>query len=258
MKPVSILVVLSSAHEVLFRRYFEPTLPPGLRLEILDMGANRSDGAYMSGEWQEAMCAKVRHALDFCRRSPEGEPFIVSDVDVQFFPSFDATGFLAVLDAAEGDLVFQRERFRDGDREANCGFYAGRNGAAVRSLLEAALDNLENDPIKNEQNAVNRMMRETGFRYATLDRRFYARTHGFPPPRDLWMHHASWTTDIGGKIAQLERVRRIVRGGSLRLHAESYAEMFLRPPAGISRSRFVAEATAGFLRMVPLSPGSLP
>lgn len=258
MKPISTLVVLSSAHEVLFRRYFEPTLPEGLRLEIFDMGANRSDGAYMSDEWQEAMCAKVRHALDFCRRSPKGEPFIVSDVDVQFFPSFNAAGFLKLVDEADGDLVFQRERFREGDREANCGFYAGRNSAAVRDLLAASLDNLEKDPIKHEQNAVNRMMRETGFRYAMFDRRFYARTHGFPPPRDLWTHHATWTTDIAGKICQLERVRRVVRGGVLRLHAESYAEMLLRPPAGISRSRFVVESSVGFIRKVPLSPGSLP
>ncbi len=258
MKTIATLVVLSSAHEVLFRRYFKPTLPEGLHLEIFDMGANRSDGAYMSGEWQEAMCAKVRHVLDFCRRSPEGEPFIVSDVDVQFFPAFDAAGLLSLLDAAEGHLVFQRERFREGDREANCGFYAGRNCAAVRDLLAASLDNLENDSIKNEQNAVNRMMRETGFCYATLDGRFYARTHGFPPPRNLWAHHASWTTDICGKIAQLERVRRIIRGGSLRLHVESYMEMFVRPAPGISRARFALEATASFIRKTPLCPGVLP
>lgn len=258
MKPITVLVVLSSAHEVLFRRYFKPTLPGGLALEVFDMGANTSDGSYLSAEWQEAMCAKVRHALQFCQHSAEGTPFIVSDVDVQFFPAFDAAGFLATIDSTACDLVFQRERFREGDREANCGFYAGRNSKSVRNLLKAVLENLENDPIKNEQNAVNRMMRETGFSYAEFDRRFYARTHGFPPPKDIWMHHASWTTDISGKIAQLERVRRIVRGGQIRLHAESFAEMLLRPTRGVSRPRFFAEMSREFFRRLPLSPGVLP
>lgn len=258
MPPIPILVVLSSAHEVLFRRYFQPTLPQGLRLEIFDMGKNKSDGAYMSGEWQEAMCAKVRHALNFCRRSPDGEPFIVSDVDVQFFPAFDAAGFLSILDAAGADLVFQRERFREGDREANCGFYAGRNSAAVRDLLAASLDNLEQDPIKHEQNAINRMMRETGFEYAMFDRRFYARTHGFPPPRDLWTHHATWTTDITGKIAQLERVRRIIRGGAIRMHVESLAEHLSRAGSRKGSSVRLLDDVRIFVSSLPLRPGCLP
>jgi len=257
-QPISVLVVLSSAHEPLFRRYFQPTLPPGLRLQLCELGTNKSDGAYMSEEWQNAMCAKVRHALDFCRLSPEGEPFIVSDVDVQFFPSFKTDEFISILDSLGCDLAFQRERFREGDREANCGFYAGRNTAAVRSLLAAALDNLERDPIKNEQNAVNRLMRETGFPYAMFDRRFYARTHGFPPPRDVWMHHASWTSSIPEKISQIERVRRILFGGSVRLHIESYAEMLARPTAGVSYARFIAGASLQFLTKIPLAAGSLP
>lgn len=258
MKPITVLVVLSSAHEVLFRRYFEPTLPPGLRLELFDLGANRGDGRYLSAEWQEAMCAKVRHALDFCRRSPDGELFIVSDVDVQFFPEFEAAGFRRYFEGLGCDAAFQRERFREGDREANCGFYAGRNCAPVRALLEASLASLEADSVKNEQNAVNRVMRATGFSYAMLDRRFYARTHGFPPPGEIWMHHASWTTDISGKIAQLERVRRIVRGGKIRLHVESFAEMLMRPTRGVSRPRFLVEAMREYIRQLPLSPGILP
>jgi len=254
---IPLLVVLSSAHEVLFRRFFEPSVPRGLRLEVLDMGTNRSDGAYLSEEWQEAMCAKVRHALDFCRRSAEGEPFIVSDVDVQFFPAFDATIFLQLIDASGCDLVFQRERFREGDREANCGFYAGRNSPAVRRLLEASLGDLENDTVKNEQNAVNRAMRRSGFAYALLDHRFYARTHGFPPPEDLWMHHASWTTNITEKIRQLERVRRMTRGGTVRRHAESLAEHLSRAMARHSGAAGFACALRDYALRVPLKPGSL-
>jgi Nucleotide-diphospho-sugar transferase len=257
-QPISVLVVLSSAHEPLFRRYFQPTLPPGLRLKLCELGTNKSDGAYMSREWQDAMCAKVRHALDFCRLSPEGEPFIVSDVDVQFFTPFNAGLFLQYVDAMGCDLVFQRERFREGDTEVNCGFYTGRNTPAVRQLLARVLENLERDTLRNEQNAVNRMMKELKFEFSTLDQRFYARTHGFPPPKDIWMHHASWTTTIPDKIKQLNCVQRIIRGGMLRLHIEAYLEMIERAPKGANRVGWFVDSTRRYLSRVPLVPTCLP
>jgi hypothetical protein len=258
VQPLTTLIVLSSAHEVLYRRYFQPTLPEGLRLLPMQLGDNQSDGAYMSKEWQDANCAKVRHALAFCRQAPEGEPFIVSDVDVQFFPAFDAARFLSYVDSLGCDLAFQRERFREGDSEANCGFYTGRNTPAVRRLLESSLDNIERGDVKNEQNAVNCMLRERGIPYATLDRRFYARTHGFPPPKDIWMHHASWTTTIQQKIRQLDRVRRIVQGGFFRLYVESYAEHLSRPPGRKRGPAWLLRATGEYASRFPIKPGRLP
>ncbi len=258
MQPISTLVVLSSAHEVLYQRYFSPTLPAGLRIVPMELPANLSDGAYMSEEWQQAMCAKVRHALTFCEQAPEHEPFIVSDVDVQFFPAFNASKFLEYADSLGCDLVFQRERFRDGDMEANCGFYTGRNTSTVRSLLSAALDDLQADSIKNEQNAVNRMLNKLEIPYATLDSRFYARTHGFPPPKEIWMHHASWTTSIPEKIRQLERVRRIASAGSVRLHIESFAEQLLRANSNRGGMGGLLYAVRQFLGKIPLRPGCLP
>ena len=258
MQKITTLVVVSSAHEILFRRYFKPTLPNGLRLDVFEMRPNRTEGIYMSEEWQEAMCAKVRHALDFCLRSPDGEPFIVSDVDVQFFPSFDTGRFLEYADSLGCDLSFQRERFREGDTEANCGFYTGRNTAAVRKLLCSVLENLQADSIKNEQNAVNRMLKQLGIPYATLDGRFYARTHGFPPPQGIWMHHASWTKTISEKIRQLDRVRRIAQGGMIRLQAEAYMEHLSRPPGHRRGLGWFLGATREYSSRFPIKPCQLP
>jgi hypothetical protein len=258
MQSIATLVVLSSAHEVLYDRYFRPSLPEGLRIVPMQLGKNQSDGAYMSKEWQDAMCAKVRHALTFCRQSADGVPFIVSDVDVQFFPAFRPEEFLKYFDSLGYDLAFQRERFREGDAEANCGFYVGRNTPTVRKLLEASLENLEQDSIRNEQNAVNRMLRQLEIPYTTLDRRFYARTHGFPPPKDIWMHHASWTTNIAQKIGQLDRVRAIVSGGPVSLYVESFREHLSRPPAGAQGLRWFLDASRSFAANLPLKPCGLP
>ena len=224
MEKIPVLVVLSSAHKLLYEKYFLPTLPEGAEVVLKDLGANTDDGSFLSPEWQEAMSAKIRHTLGFCEISEEGSLFIVSDVDVQFFPGFDTGKFKDYFDSLGCDLVFQKERMRPGDSEGNCGFYAGRNTAPVRELLSAALRRIESDEIKNEQVVINALLQSTKVKHTLLDGRFYARTHGFPPRRDIWMHHANWTTAIPQKIRQLDHVRRIVGGGAMRLYVESYKE----------------------------------
>jgi hypothetical protein len=232
MKKLPILVVLSSAHRHLYERYFLPTLPQNAEVILKDLGSNKDDGSFLSPEWQEAMCAKIRHALDFCKKSDEGSLFIVSDVDIQFFPVFDANNFKIYFDSLKCDLAFQKERMRPGDSEANCGFYAGRNTAAVRDLLSEALDRIIKDEVKNEQVVINTLLKTTPVKHTLLDERFYARTHGFPPGRDIWMHHANWTTTIPQKIRQLDRVYRVIRGGRLTMVLESYMENMERLMAG--------------------------
>ncbi len=49
-----------------------------------------------------------------------------------------------------------------------------------------------------------------------LPRSFYARTHGWPPPRHLAIYHANYTKGrdgVGQKLAQLREVDWMVRGG---------------------------------------------
>lgn len=228
MKKIPVLVVLSSAHNLLYEKYFLPTLPEGTEVVLKDLGANTDDGSFLSPEWQEAMSAKIRHTLGFCEISEEGSLFIVSDVDVQFFSAFDVGEFRKYFDSLGCDLAFQKERMRKGDAEVNCGFYAGRNTPIVRKLLKASLQRIEAESVKNEQVVINSLMESMAVPFAFLDGRFYGRTHGFPPPKDLWMHHASWTTTIDQKVDQLDRVRRVLKGGRFRLMKESYVEFIGR------------------------------
>ena len=250
-----VLVVKSTAHDVLYRRYFLPGLPAGMRVVERDLGTNVSDGSFLSPEWQDAMCAKVRHALEFCGNAGEGDVFLVSDVDVQFFPAFEVRQFLDYFRSLGCDMAFQRERFRGDDCEMCCGFYVAANTPAVRALLAEALQKLTEAEYKNEQVVVNGILREGRVAHAALDGRFYARTHGFPPPRDIWMHHANWTGTVPEKIRQLDRLQRIRTGGGLRMHLESYIEhlhMALKAGGGW------ASATRDYLRQVPLESGVLP
>ena len=52
--------------------------------------------------------------------------------------------------------------------------------------------------------------------WSYLPRSFYARTHGWPPPRHLAIYHANYTKGrdgVGQKLAQLREVDWMVRGG---------------------------------------------
>jgi hypothetical protein len=255
---VPILVTLSSAHEILYRNYFLPTLPAGFEVRVRDLGRNASDGSYMSEEWQNAMLGKISHALDFCRESPEDSLFIVSDVDVQFFPPFGEDQFRRDFSALHCEMAFQKERLREGDREANCGFYAARNTPAVRALLQKALENLQADSVRNEQSAVNDLLGRDLVRWNFLPPRYYGRTHGFPPPRDIVLHHASWTFNIPQKIRQLDRVRRIVRGGAWRATVETYFEHVERARSQNAGWSSLLYAHRQFLSRLPIQPHRIP
>jgi len=258
MRNIPILIVISSAHEVLYRRYFSPTLPKGFEVVPMQMGANKSGGDFLSEEWQEAVCAKVQHALAFCKKSDDGDPFIVSDVDIQFFPAFNLVDIVGWFDSMSCDIAFQKERFRLGDTEMNCGFYIARNSSRVRELLETSLEKLKQSKLKNEQSVINVLIPKFNICAVGLDNRFYARTHGFPPPKKIWLHHANWATTVSDKIQQIERVRRIVNGGSLRLYAESYAENLSRSMANGSGLCGLMDTNREYFTRLPLKPYALP
>jgi len=253
-----VLVVTSSAHEALYREYLLKTLPRGLRVVRENMGYNTSDGSPLTTDWQSAMCVKVQHALNFSQLAEENAVFLVSDVDVQFFPSFDVNELRNYFHSIGKDMAFQKERYRAGDEEVCCGFYVAKNNEPVRELLERALNVLLESSIKNEQVVINKLLPEGPVSYSVLDQRFYARSHGFPPPPSLWMHHANCALSVTEKKSQLDRVARIARGSRVRRYWEAYLEQInraLRKGASIDS---LVEAHRYYFRGLPLSPRSLP
>ena len=77
---------------------------------------------------------------------------------------------------------------------------------------------MEQDHTLNEQDAINRLLREDGrLRWGYLPPSFYARTHGWPPPRDLAIYHANETVGRDGvnqKIAQFQELRWMRQHGT--------------------------------------------
>ena len=105
-------------------------------------------------------------------------------------------------------------------RDVNTGFFVCRPTTPVRKFFERIQRYLETDASLNEQMAANHLLRESGevhrLRWGFLPPSYYARTHGWPPPRNLAIYHANYTKGsdaVGLKLAQFEELEGILTRG---------------------------------------------
>lgn len=203
------------AHEALYAEVFRPSIPPGyeVRASVID---ESGPGDYLSPEFLRCIREKLRlivRSLDECG----DEAVAWSDVDIRFV-DLPPQRLLADFDSAGGEIVFQSESPRT--RDVNTGFFVSRGTRAVRDFFARLGRELERDPAINEQMAANAVLQgqsvAESLRWGCFPRAYYARTHGWPPPRSLALYHANYTKGsdaIGQKFAQFAELEKILQGG---------------------------------------------
>ena len=104
--------------------------------------------------------------------------------------------------------------------DVNTGFFVCRCNHAVRNFFDRVGQRLEEDETINEQAAVNQLLTHLPenqlLKWARLPATYYARTHGWPPPRDLSLYHANYTKGSDGveqKLAQFRELETLLNGG---------------------------------------------
>lgn len=103
--------------------------------------------------------------------------------------------------------------------DVNTGFIVLRCSEIVRAFFIEVQNALQAHPQENEQMAVNRLLlsdSRSTLVWGYLPAGFYARTQGWPPPRQLALYHANYTKGsdgIGQKLAQFEEMEGIRQGG---------------------------------------------
>lgn len=202
------------AHRVLFDQVFLPSIPNDMevRSTMLDLPGR---GDFLSAEFLQCIRDKiclVRQSIDLHR----GEIIAWSDVDIRFFRSVSSE-LSTLLQESGHSIMFQRE-----DRvshEVNTGFFVCRCGDPVLRLFEQVHSLLERNPGWNEQRCINSLISTgelTGF--GRLPLTYFARTHGWPPPRDARIYHANYTMGpdgVGQKIRQFAEADAAIRGTRL-------------------------------------------
>jgi hypothetical protein len=206
------------AHEILFRQVFLPSVPEGFEVRPSALGIE-GPGDYLSDEFLRCIRAKLDLVVRSVAENP-GDIIVWSDVDIRFFRL--ASGALtAELEASECDILFQRESPRMDD--VNTGFFVCRCTPAVLEFFTAVRSELASHREGNEQMAVNRLLLKENHDHPVpqiswnyLPRNFYARTHGWPPPRHLAIYHANYTKGrdgVGQKVRQFQEIAWIDRWG---------------------------------------------
>lgn len=202
---VKIYCCHTPAHKILFENIFKPSLPAGFQLVTHEVRLSGA-GDFLSPEFLACIRRKVDLILESLEKN-RGELLVWSDVDIEFYG--DCVSDLAGLIGSSGHaILFQRET-RDLP-DINCGFFVCRAGTEVEDFFRAVVSGLEDAPDLNEQAVINRLLAAGHLkgRWGYLPFRYYARTAGWPPGRDLLLYHANET---GGKDAlkrKMDQFRR--------------------------------------------------
>jgi hypothetical protein len=220
---MDVLIVTTESHRKLADEYFRSSMPREADVTVCEKTLDvAGQGTYESSSWQSGVTAKLHWALEYMSSASPGTMFALSDVDIQFFPEFSARALSEEFGSTGTEVLFQKEHRTSTSTEVNTGFYVARNSSWFVDVLERAAALCGEATIKNDQTAINQLLRsdELGTRWGFLPFAYYARSHGFPPRGRIVLHHANFSGSVEEKIRQLDRVRRYVNGGPLdRAHA---------------------------------------
>ena len=214
-----ILTQFTPAHRVLYEKHFLATLLAGIEVRAVQSDL-AGPGDFASPEYHACVMNKLPIILRAMESARDGETFVWSDVDIQFFDFSMGELEETLARSAEGMHFLQQEGvvWSDGHREFNSGFFIFRRSEKMRAFFQATLEMMRGKECPYDQHVMNRMLaQQPWIEWDCLSRRYYARTHGFPPPRDAILHHAtrSLKNSVQAKIEQMRLVRQAVTGGPL-------------------------------------------
>jgi hypothetical protein len=143
--------VYTSSHAPLVERWFLPTLPDEFDARLHRHEQIGEEHRYGSAEFNRATLLKVDAIAAACERL-DGEAFVFSDVDIQFFRPLREE-LLAVL--GDLDVAFQRNAL---DGEINSGFLICRSGPRSLAFWREVRRLMLADPARHDQDAVNLLL----------------------------------------------------------------------------------------------------
>ena len=218
------------AHQVLFNRYFLPTVPKEFSLLPYELNI-AGGGDFMSSEFRECISQKIS-LIENSIQSNFGDVVVWSDIDIQLF---ELAPEKLISELGKHDVAFQRE-CRD-VQDINSGFMVLRCNEQVAKFFETVRENLGKNPEKNEQWVINELIQteKISISFTLLPLAYYARTQGWPPPKELALYHANKTSGKNGVQQKIEQFRDLKFLRKFRVAALGYT--FVKyAPAAIARS----------------------
>ena len=211
------------SHEQLFTEFFLPSLQDDYELVINRYEQISESAMYMQEGWNQTVIKKIEMIINACKKN-NGEIFLYSDVDIQFFKPTREVVF-NIMANPNIDIVIQQDH---PSGTACTGFLACR--ASERTLLfwlqvrDIMLENIDQHKGIDDQGAFNiaihSQIEGLNIQWCFLPNTFMGpgMSIGTPwnpgnsliIPKDIVMHHANYTVGISNKIKQLKYVKSVV------------------------------------------------
>ena len=198
---MKIYCCFTPAHEILFRQEFLPSIPEtfSVHAESIEVAG---PGDFLSPEFLHCINQKISLIIESLRTNL-GDIIVWADIDIRVF-SLSPSKLVSEL--GEYDIAFQREGKKG--EYVNTGFFVCRANQRVIDFFRRVSAALHDDPHVNEQIVVNRLLDDqSALSWTHLPLRYYARTHGWPPPSDLALYHANATMGPAGVARKLGQFR---------------------------------------------------
>jgi hypothetical protein len=197
----------SKSHEILFEKYFKPSIRDKDLKLIADKIPQESSGLFLQDNWNLSMQRKLR----FCEKLCYGnEIFIHADADVQFFQK--------LKDKVEEILNDCDIAFQDDGHALCAGLFCAKPSKELAEIFKKARLMVKNKEVRDDQIALNKLLKEqTKIIYKILPSNWWS--HGVSnfeyfegqevyPPDNIIAHHANWTYGVKNKLLLLEKVKR--------------------------------------------------
>lgn len=231
----------TESHKVLLNDWFIPSIKDDYEVVLKESPQTCSEGIFHAEGWNVCMLDKIKFIINAIKEE-EGEVFVYSDVDIQFFKPTKKI----ILELIEKrDMVIQRDNSSGG---LCAGFFAAKANEKMLRLWEhiecQLIKIIENNRIDaslfDDQVLLNKMLtpnrlifgigdvlrisrsslpNSQGIKWSYLPDTFF--THGvstgrcwkpgdtFDVPRGIVAHHANWTIEVENKIALLKYVNEL-------------------------------------------------
>lgn len=246
---MKLYAIHTQSHEALCHEWFLPSVGQEYELILRTQEQECVDGSYKSAGWTTTMLHKVEVTMDAIREN-WGEIFVFSDVDIQFFKPTSAliqkqmkdfdllyqrntplggvcAGFYACRANEKTLKFFQLVRERmlkvrsEDDQDAtNALLHPYLKHLELLALPFWQLPGVQRQYVmKPQHSAAVHTHTASGVRWGLLGPEFFSPGGTFwspgkqlAIPKNIVLHHASWTKGVEAKVQQMKCVQSLVRG----------------------------------------------
>ena len=226
---MKIYTVFTESHYEMFKDYFIKSFPFETELELVVKFKPQvcKSSEFHSEGWRDTMMYKVQCFIDAAYETKDGEYFIFSDPDIQFFKPF----YKDLLNQVQGfDAAFQNDYIGG----VNTGFFIMKSTPNTRAFLQTVKGNLHLFP--EEQVCFNHLIgRFAEYPKIAFNAKFLTKeywTYGeiamqrprngqpmshwdgveeFNIPKNIIIHHANWVKCFKDKIKIMDVVKQKVK-----------------------------------------------